>query len=55
MIFYEKTIDGSTEKCGTYFGIYPAIHIGLDLRYVTPPTWVDSTSRISWRDEVFPE
>ena len=31
MIFYEKTIGGSTERCGTYFGIYLAIDIGLDL------------------------
>ena len=31
MIFYEKTIGGSTERCRTYFGIYLAIDIGLDL------------------------
>ena len=31
MIFYEKTIVGSTERCGTYIGIYLAIDIGLDL------------------------
>ena len=31
MIFYEKTIGGSSERCGTYFVIYLAIDIGLDL------------------------